>query len=124
MVTYDLKDADGRIFAFEISNVLIGRRGTQRVIEKIAGVRLIRRDRLFSGNDQFCEFELDGVRFVVWEPWGDNSRYWIGPVTPGATPQILRVREAFVARSSGVAAARIALFAVLFIFWLAYAATR
>jgi hypothetical protein len=25
------------------------------------------------------EFQYSGVDFVVWEPYGDSSRYWVGP---------------------------------------------
>ncbi len=33
--------------------------------------------RRFSwmGEDEFCEFELEGQTFVVYEPFGDSSRY-------------------------------------------------
>ena len=25
-------------------------------------------------------FQVNSEPFVVWEPWGDSSRYWVGPV--------------------------------------------
>jgi hypothetical protein len=51
-------------------------------------------------NEEFCEFEVDGVPFVAWEPWGDNSRFWVGPKakegqTPQWSPTVDRVRAAF-----------------------------
>jgi len=44
----------------------------------------------------FCEFELLGERFNVWEPFGDNGRYWIGPSHGHRTPALNVVRQAFV----------------------------
>ena len=36
--------------------------------------------RLFSlSNDVHIKFKFHEKEFVVWEPFGDNSRYWIGP---------------------------------------------
>ena len=35
------------------------------------------------------------MRFVVWEPFGDNDRYWIGPRPLRWVPEIEEVREAF-----------------------------
>ena len=50
----------------------------------------------------FCEFVLDGVLFEGEEPYGDNSRYWIGPSGTGIDdkpleyfPQIEVVLKAF-----------------------------
>ena len=97
MKVYDITDDEGRIFAFEVDNTPLGRQGAWRVVRAIAGARVIRRPRRFwlFDPDEFCEFELDGVRFVVEEPWGDNSRYWIGPTPPRWVPQTAIVRDAF-----------------------------
>jgi len=102
--TYDLKDGEGRVFAFEVSNVLVGRRGVCRIVRTIAGVRLIKEPRPWRlvADDEFCEFEVDGVRFVAYEPFGDSSRYWIGPKAPGWVAGLELVREAF-ARAAPVA---------------------
>jgi hypothetical protein len=77
MKVYDLEDEEGRAFAFEV-DATIGQRGAERVVAGIPDVRMIRRRRALSGDDAFCGFELVGVAFVIEEPWGDNSRYWIG----------------------------------------------
>lgn len=102
MKTYGIKDADGVEFAFEVENLLLGRHGLSRLVAQIPGCLVIRRPGWFSGSseDEFCEFELEGIRFVAWEPWGDNSRYWVGlKSTEGSSsgwcPQVDRVREAF-----------------------------
>ena len=96
MRIYDLTDEQGRVYAFEVGNGLLGRRGVCRVAESIPGASIIQRPRLFSGEDEFCEFEVDGRRFKAWEPFGDNSRYWIGPEPPTWCPQVEHVRMAFV----------------------------
>ena len=97
MKTYDLKDDEGRVFAFEIPNLLVSRRGVCKIVRGIPGVSLIKEPRRWrlSADDEFCEFELEGVRFVAWEPFGDNSRYWIGPKPPRWVAGIDRVRGAF-----------------------------
>lgn len=64
----------------------------------IPGAHLLKQLPLFSwwlGEDEFCGFDLNGIRFVVWEPWGDSSRYWVGSDPPRWTPEVTRVREAF-----------------------------
>src|ERR1017187_10267254 len=98
MKVYDLADADGRVFAFEVDNWLLGRHGAFRVARSIPGVRILRAPRFLSflDEDQFCEFELDRQRFDIWEPWGGDSRYWIGPEPPDWCEQLDEVRAAFV----------------------------
>jgi hypothetical protein len=101
VTVYDVKDADGRVFAFEIENSSLGRRGVCKVLARIPGCRLARRPRFLSWlrEAEFCQFEMDGIPFVVDEPFGDNSRYWIGPRPPRCVPQIVAVRQAFVEKS-------------------------
>ena len=106
MHTYDLKDEQSRVYAFEVGNFLLTRLGLYRLVRRIPGCRVTRRPTAFmqwssEDNDEFCEFEVDGMPFVAWEPWGDNSRYWVGPkVKEGQAPQwsptVDRVREAFL----------------------------
>src|SRR4051812_48504811 len=99
--TFDLTDNEGRILAFEIDNCRINRRSVCDVIRSIPGVTIRREPKRWwiSLEEEFCEFDLDGVRFVAWEPFGDNSRYWIGPKPPRWVPQIETIRCAFQACS-------------------------
>ncbi len=99
MKTYDLLDEGGRLFAFEVSVLETDRRGICRVVQSIPGANLIRKPKLFSWfrEEEFCEFEVDGEKFVAWEPYGDNSRYWIGPDPARWLPQTQRVRDSFAA---------------------------
>jgi hypothetical protein len=99
MTVYDIKNDDGHLCAFEVDNSALGRRGLCRVVCQIPGVTLLRRPRFLSWLREatFCEFELDGVRFSADEgPWGDDSRYCIGPKPPRPVAQLQIVRQAFV----------------------------
>ena len=37
------------------------------------------RSRFGPSDDIRVRFTYAGKSFVVWEPYGDNSRYWVGP---------------------------------------------
>jgi hypothetical protein len=97
MRVYDLKNEEGCVFAFEVKNLLLGRRGVLRVVERIPNARIVSFSRR---TEDFCEFDVGGVRFVVSEPWNDSSRFWIGQKPIGAKahlpPQLALVREAFL----------------------------
>jgi hypothetical protein len=95
MKTYDLTDTEGRAFAFEVDNIFLPRRTACRVARDIPGAKLIRTPRFFPSEEEFCEFEIEGVSFILWQPWGDNSRYWIGPRPERWVPQLAAVRDAF-----------------------------
>ncbi len=97
MEVYDIKDEHGRVFAFEVDNYDLGRHGACRIVARIPGSRVARKQRRFAlfGRDDFCEFELEGVSFIVEEPFGDNSRYWVGPKSGRYAPAIHVVRDFF-----------------------------
>jgi hypothetical protein len=97
MKVFDIRDPQNRIFAFEIDNLGVGRHGVCKVVETIPGATLVRRPKFLSWFREatFCEFVVDGESFVAEEPWGDNSRYWIGPNPPRWVPQAEKVRDAF-----------------------------
>ena len=95
MRIYDLKSEDGRLHSFEVDNVLLGRRRACRIAESIPGAILIRRSRLFRDTDDFCEFTLDSHTFIIEEPFGDNSRYWIGSKNKDDSAPLDKVRAAF-----------------------------
>ena len=98
MTIYDLKDQQGRPFAFEVRN--FGRSRAARLVARIPGVTVLRAQRHFQffGPDEFCEFELEGQRFVIWEPFGDNGRYWVGAIPPRSCPQLERIRSVFASQ--------------------------
>jgi hypothetical protein len=96
MKVHDLVDGEGRGYAFEVDNGLLTRNKALKVVSAIPGVKVLRTPKIFDSNEEFAEFELDGVLFKIWEPFGDNSRYWVGPDPPKWCEQIAVVREAFV----------------------------
>ena len=51
-------------------------RAVKRLLRSVDGVTSIKRQ--FRSEDRLT-FSFNGVPWVVHEPWGDNSRYWIGP---------------------------------------------
>lgn len=97
MRVYDLQDKTGRVYAFEVNNLFLVRRGACRVVRTIPNVNILNSPKLlsWSSEDVFCVFELSGQRFLILEPYGDNSRYWIEPEPPDFTELISVVREAF-----------------------------
>jgi len=97
MRIYEIKDKQNRVFAFEIENILIGRRGVCRLVKTIPNVRFIRglKGHLWWADDTFCIFEVRGQIFHAWESWGDSSRYWIGPEPPKWCEQIEEVKMVF-----------------------------
>ncbi len=97
MRVYDLKDEEGRTFAFEVDNFWLGRMGVIRIVSAMPDTQIVGRPSLsWFGPDVFCKFEVDGILFEALEPFGDSSRYWIGPEQARWAPQIETVRETFM----------------------------
>jgi len=96
MKVHDLKDTDGRVYAFEVNNGLLSRKRALKVVSAIQGVKVLRAPANYDSNEEFAEFEIEGVLFKIWEPFGDNSRYWVGPEPAEWCEQVSIVREAFV----------------------------
>jgi hypothetical protein len=68
------------MFAFEIENVYISVRKAAVLLSSVDGVTDIRIRKLFGPNpDTHIQFTYMGKPFMVWEPYGDSSDYWIGP---------------------------------------------
>jgi hypothetical protein len=97
MRIYDLRDAETRVFAFEVEIPRGGRRGLCRIVKAIPNAVLIRKRKFLSWfrEASFCEFTVDGELYEAEEPFGDNSRYWIGPQAPRWLPQTAKVRDVF-----------------------------
>jgi hypothetical protein len=73
--TYPLRRNDGSLYAFEIG-IVISMVPIKRILRSVDGVTSVKRQ--FRSDDRLT-FSFNGVPWVVHEPWGDNSRYWIGP---------------------------------------------
>jgi hypothetical protein len=74
--TYPICRSDGSLHAFEVSSSWATFGPLYRILRSIDGVTDVRRN--FFGEDRIS-FSFLGVPCVVHEPWGDSSRYWIGP---------------------------------------------
>jgi len=93
MRTYPQHRADGSIAYFEISNAFPWSLGfMRRVLQSVTGVSNYKRNWL---NDHRFSFTYQDRMCVVWEPWGDNSRYWIGPEAMEPPLDMSPIHEAF-----------------------------
>lgn len=90
-------EADGRMRAFEIENAYIGPSTVAKVLPGIEGVTDVEQRRLFSAESEgHVNFKYQGCPWIVWEAYGDNSRYWIGPESVTAFEgNVAQVEEAF-----------------------------
>lgn len=80
MKTYPIKDGNNRTFAFEIGNVYVGPGVIANLLRRSGKVVNLKRRKAFhSPADVHIDFQYGGVDFIVWEPYADSSRYWIGP---------------------------------------------
>lgn len=95
MKTYPLKRGDGQTIAFEIPATGLWFGSLARLLQRAPGVVNVCRVRR---GDTRLTFEVNGEPFVVCEPWGDNSRYWVGPVDMEATPGSAEALEAHLSQ--------------------------
>lgn len=80
METYPIHDEDNNLVAFEIENAYVRPARIAEFLSADGGVADIRLRRIFSGDDELrLTFRYSGIPFVVAEPFGDSSRYWVGP---------------------------------------------
>ncbi|MDP1696695.1 MAG: hypothetical protein Q8L45_02745 [Xanthomonadaceae bacterium] len=81
MKTYpSIDEKTGSVFAFEIEHVYLSNAAVARILSKISDVSDVRVRTLFSKwQGIHIWFNHQGSDFVVFEPYGDSSRYWIGP---------------------------------------------
>jgi hypothetical protein len=84
MRTYPLLDANGELYAFEVGNVLIGGATIGRLVRSKLGATITSGPTaVFSSTDVRLGFTFNGARFIAVEPFGDNSRYWVGSESDG-----------------------------------------
>ncbi len=100
MQTHSIVDpSSGVTFAFEVDNIYISAREAAQVLRGIPGVSNVRSRRPFSGASELrVAFDYLGKQCAVVEPFGDNSRFWIGPIDPAQTKfDVIVLRDAFTA---------------------------
>jgi hypothetical protein len=81
MKTYPVLTEKGQeTSAFEVDCIYIGLSSIVRLLVETENVTDVRTRRVFAeSSDIHVEFKYFGQPYMVWEPFGDNSRYWIGP---------------------------------------------
>jgi len=97
MTTYTVLDNTGKAFAFEIQNVYLTLSKAAALLRSVDDVSDIQQRRLLHRPmDVHLRFRYRGEPFVVWEPYADSSRYWIGPDDAAHThPDIGDLQAAF-----------------------------
>lgn len=94
MKTYPVMDECGQPFAVEVDMVYCGLRDLVRVIASSAGVSGAAVGKGPSGGaDVRATFQYQGDDYVVTEPFGDNSRYWVGPAARSVRHDISAIEE-------------------------------
>ncbi len=75
-----LTEEGARSPAFEVENAYIGPATIVRLLSEVQGVTDVQKRKFFAkSNDIHVNFKYRGQPWIVWEPYGDSSRYWIGP---------------------------------------------
>ena len=74
--TYPIKRPDGSLLAFEITSAWVTFRSMFRILRSVEGVTNVRRKWF---NEDHATFLYLGEPCIIWEPWGDSDRYWVGP---------------------------------------------
>jgi hypothetical protein len=97
MRTFPAARKQAHPLAFEIENVYASPRAIARVLTGVDGVSDVNLGGRFgSSNDIRVQFKYRDRDYVVWEPYGDNSRYWIGPKNlDDASVDIAQLEDAF-----------------------------
>lgn len=100
MRTFPITDDRGIVFAFEIRAPIFGWRLARRLraIPDVGDVRP--RAWWFGAPDVHIRFRYRDREFIVWEPYGDNSRWWIGPEDENAPHVSIDELERALSRSN------------------------
>ena len=97
MDTYPILDRrhGKRPFAFEIETAYVPAGTISAILKTVTGVSHVReRHPLARTNEIHVEFRYMAREYVVWEPFGENSRYWIGPRNSAACTGTIELIEA------------------------------
>ena len=73
-------DDEGYFVAFEIENAYVRPSKVGEILSTVDGVQsVVVGNPSGESRDIRVTFDYEGIEYIVWEPYGDNSRYWIGP---------------------------------------------
>ena len=78
MKTFLVKSESGVVVSFEIRNSFLGSGSIARFVKRVSGCQLLSKRKMFSASEVHATFTYNGTVFLVWEPFGDNSRLLIG----------------------------------------------
>ncbi len=94
MRTYPIYSNNRQLIGFEITSAWFRFGPLLRILRSIDGVTDVSRQWF---NDDRVRFKFHGRDAVVNEPWGDNSRYWVGLENPDENQDIdiSPIHEAF-----------------------------
>ncbi|WKD51024.1 hypothetical protein [Microbulbifer spongiae] len=95
MRTYPIKSTEGTMYAFEVESVYISVNGIASILSTVDGISDMLQRKAFSSEENLVSFQFQGEDCVVWEPYGDSSRYWIGPKEPEPYTDFSDVEKAF-----------------------------
>jgi len=74
--TYKYYKDNNQFFAFEIENVYIRPKKAAQLLSSVKGVADVTKT---NSSEVHVTFKYKNKNFTVLEPYGDSSRYWIGP---------------------------------------------
>ena len=99
MNIYPIENESGQLHAFEIENWKVSRARATSIVKSIPDAVIIREPKKILSwfrEDVFCEFSINNTVFQIDEPYGDNSRYWVGKKEAGGwCPELEKVKKAF-----------------------------
>ena len=79
MKTYEITSESGNAFAFEVENAYISVGKIRNLLINLDHVSNFTTRKPLSIDDEFrASFNYRGLDFIIIEPFGDSSRYWIG----------------------------------------------
>ncbi|MDT8322399.1 MAG: hypothetical protein RQ826_17940 [Xanthomonadales bacterium] len=96
MKTFPDFNEDGVVVAFEVSKFLLSLRKIAKTLRDVPGVDNVERRRFFEFSDELVRFRFYGQPYVVVEPFGDNSRFFVVSKVEGAKSiDIAPIEQAF-----------------------------
>lgn len=88
---------DGSMCGFEFPHTWVRMATILAILRSVPGVEGVHRTWF---NEHRVRFRLDSESFVVWEPWGDNSWYWVGPIDDASHVDLTAILAAFDAHET------------------------
>jgi len=92
MKTWPQYREDGSLAGFEINSSWVTFRPLFKILRSVDGVTNIQRNRF---DDHRITFQIHGEPIVIWEPWGDSSRYLVVPTDDESAVNLDSLRKAF-----------------------------